>query len=379
MDVVIDFSDTPGKSKAGYILSNVAEVVERILTFVPTKSLLHAACVCRLWKDCSRRVLRRQQKMTWISTFSNHTLSKALAEDLENVYLLPHTVLLMAAEDTLNSSECQYREKKSRKTWRSRTAAEYEKLFPKGCNVVGIVTPGIVLTPMGSSCNQPQEFEDGEAGFAVLFPKVEGVNFRSFHFCKKNFSSTALEEAGLVNNPGLRVVLLFGYEAFRPEALRFLNHIIEPLSKENILLAGGHVEYMMSPDTKCCCHGSYGVVGLALSGSRIQGASVLLEQDVNSEKAAKEAVQRLKAAKIPEHNTVGFMFACVGRGQNHYNFKKNVEADIFRVVFPNIPLFGFFGKGEIGCDRIITDNYTLSEADNLQHGYTTVMALVHLG
>ena len=30
-------------SKAEYILSNVAEVVERILTFVPTKSLLQIA------------------------------------------------------------------------------------------------------------------------------------------------------------------------------------------------------------------------------------------------------------------------------------------------------------------------------------------------
>lgn len=28
------------ESKAAYVLSNVAEVVERILTFVPTKSLL---------------------------------------------------------------------------------------------------------------------------------------------------------------------------------------------------------------------------------------------------------------------------------------------------------------------------------------------------
>ncbi len=32
-----------GESKAGYILSNVAEVVERILTFVPTKNLLRIA------------------------------------------------------------------------------------------------------------------------------------------------------------------------------------------------------------------------------------------------------------------------------------------------------------------------------------------------
>ncbi|KAL0188322.1 hypothetical protein M9458_015421, partial [Cirrhinus mrigala] len=32
-----------GESKAGYVLTNVAEVVERILTFVPTKNLLRIA------------------------------------------------------------------------------------------------------------------------------------------------------------------------------------------------------------------------------------------------------------------------------------------------------------------------------------------------
>lgn len=116
-----------------------------------------------------------------------------------------------------------------------------------------------------------------------------------------------------------------------------------------------------------------------MSGSKIQGASVLLEQDVNSEKTAEAAVQRLKSANIPQHNTLGFMFACVGRGRHHYNSKNNVEADAFRKIFPNIPLFGFFGNGEIGCDKIVTEDYTLTDAENLQHGYSTVMALVHLG
>lgn len=38
-----DFSVSLQDSKAAYVLSNVAEVVERILTFVPTKSLLRIA------------------------------------------------------------------------------------------------------------------------------------------------------------------------------------------------------------------------------------------------------------------------------------------------------------------------------------------------
>ncbi|MBN3275458.1 FBX22 protein, partial [Polyodon spathula] len=372
------------ESKAGYVLSNVAEVVEKILTFVPTKSLFHTASVCSLWRECARRVLRKQQKVTWISASGSsggtgHVLPRTLVEEVENVYLLPKTVLIMADVDAFIQQDSHFLKKKVKKSSSSGKTDELRKLFPIGCDILGIAVPGIVLTPMGSHNNPPQEFEEGEAGFAIMFPNIDGINIRSFHFCKRSFSSTSLEEAGLVNNPNLRVVLLFGYEAFKSGAARFLNQVIEPLSKANILLAGGHIESVTSPEPECCNPGSYGVVGLALSGSKIQSASVLLEQDVNSDKTAEAALQRLKSANIPQHNTLGFMFACVGRGRHHYNSKNNVEADAFRKIFPNIPLFGFFGNGEIGCDKIVTDGYTLTDAENLQHGYSTVVALVHLG
>ncbi|KAG7473408.1 hypothetical protein MATL_G00095540 [Megalops atlanticus] len=386
MDGNVEYQCTATGSKAGYVLSNVAEVVERILTFVPTKSLLRTACVCRLWRNCARRVLRTQQRVTWVSSTGSgsgegHVLCKNLVEEVENIYLLPQTVLLMVDSETINGQDCCYRQKKARKADSVDPAEELSMLFPRGCEILGIATPGVVLTPSGSCSSMPQEHQDGEAGFALMFPSIDGVTIRPFHFCKQSLSQTALEDAGLVGNPDLRVVLLFGYEAFKSGAARFLNKVLEPLAQSSALIAGGHVENVFTHSRECCGRGSYGVVGLALSGSRIQGASVLLDQDVSSEKSAEAAIQRLKSANIPERNTLGFMFACVGRGHNYYSGKRNVEADTFRKVFPNTPLFGFFGNGEIGCDRIVTGNYTLTETDpdSLQHGYTTVMTLVHLG
>ncbi|XP_021463441.2 F-box only protein 22 [Oncorhynchus mykiss] len=387
MDGNTDFSGVSDECTAEYILSNVAEVVERILMFVPTKSLLQIACVCRLWMNCARRVLRVQQKLTWVSAsgpsnYDGHALCHSLAEEVENVYLLPKTVLVMVDSDTFSGQDSCYKQKKARKTHHSPDSVEeLNKLFPNGCDIMAIATPGVVLTPSGSHSGPPKEFQEGEAGYAIMFPRMEGVDIRPFHFCKRTISESHLEEAGLVNNPDLRVVLLFGYEAYKPGAARFLNQVLEPLARSKALIAGGHVENVFSPERECCGRGSYGVVGLALSGPRIQGASVLLEQDVSSPKAAEATIRRLKAANLPERNTLGFMFACVGRGHNYYNNQRNVEADTFRKVFPNIPLFGFFGNGEIGCDRIVKEDYTLcdTDTDSLQHGYTTVMTLVHLG
>lgn len=387
MDESPNCSASSPDGKVEYILSNVAEVVERILLFVPTKSLLRVQSVCRLWRNCARRVLRTQQRLTWVSACGPsssgvHALCSSLAQEVEKVFLLPKTVLAMVDCDAFNGHAYCYRQNKAKKSRHSPdTVEELNLLFPKGCNIMGIAAPGIVLTPSGSYSGLSQEHQEGEAGYAIMFPSMEGVQINSFHFCKKTISQTSLQEAGLVDNPELRVVLMFVYEAYKSGAARFLNQVLEPLAKSKALIAGGLVESVFSPPRQCCSHGAYGVVGLTLSGPRVQGASVLLEQDVSSPKEAEATIRRLKAAKLPEGNTLGFMFACVGRGQNYYNNQSNVEADAFRKVFPNTPLFGLFGNGEIGCDRIVKDDYTLCDADtdSLQHEYTTVMTLVHLG
>ncbi|XP_042330760.1 F-box only protein 22 [Sceloporus undulatus] len=382
--------------KGCFVLSNLTEVVERVLGFLPTKALLQAACVCRLWRECSRRILRTQQSVAWVSTVetgppNSHALVHALAEELEKVQVLPQTVLYIADAETFSGHEeshffCQ---KKVRRKNSKEIAAALEKLLPKRCQVLGLVTPGVVVTPTGSRSNRPLEVEDGEAGFALLFPRIDGVKIQTFHF-RKDLKTRVLDEslfaeAGLKNNPDLRVVILFGYNTWKSGATRFLHQIVNHLNEKSIIVAGGHVESFTSliPEINTRAAESCGVVGLAFSGPQIQSASVLLDQGVIDEKTAEAAMQRLKAANIPEHNSFGFMFACVGRGYQYYKTKQNLEADAFRKFFPNIPLFGFFGHGEIGCDRIVTGNFILREyndtKDDLLHAYTTVMTLIHLG
>ncbi|NXY42824.1 FBX22 protein, partial [Ceuthmochares aereus] len=381
--------------KGAFVLGNLAEVVERVLGFLPTKALLRAACVCRLWRECARRTLRARQRVAWVSALEagpaeTHALVRALARELEQVHVLPQTVLYIADAETFSGHEESHEQKKARKRTSKETAIALEKLLPKRCQVLGLVTPGIVVTPMGSSSNRPQEIEEGEAGFALLFPKIDGVKIHTFHFSKdvKNrvFDESKFAEAGLKNNPDLRVVLLFGYNSWKSGATRFLHQIVNPLNEKSIILAGGQVESftsLTSENNSAQPGDACGVVGLAFSGPQIQSATVLLDQDVADERTAEAAMQRLKAANIPEHNTIGFMFACVGRGYRYYKTKRNMEADAFRKFFPNVPLFGFFGHGEIGCDRIVTGNFVLRECndikDDLLHGYTTVMTLIHLG
>ncbi|KAM7048513.1 F-box only protein 22 isoform 1-T1 [Molossus nigricans] len=387
-------SADPGSA---FVLSNLAEVVERVLTFLPAKALLRVAGVSRLWRESVRRVLRAQRGVAWISAGpadgghpQEHCLVRAAARELQNVHILPQTVLYMADSDTFISLEECRGHKRARKRTTMDTAVALEKLFPKQCQVLGIVAPGIVVTPMGSGSNRPQEIEIGESGFALLFPQVEGIKIQPFHFIKdpKNLTleRRQLTEVGLLGNPELRVVLVFGYNCCKVGASSYLQRVVSTFSGLDVVVAGGQVDNLASLTSgrHPLDIDATGVVGLSFSGQRVQGATVLLSEDVGDGQSAEAALQRLKAAGIPERNSVGFMFACVGRGSQYYRAKGNVEADAFRKLFPTVPLFGFFGNGEIGCDRVVTGNLILQKCGEVKgadlfHSYTTVMALVHLG
>lgn len=54
--------------------------------------------------------------------------------------------------------------------------------------------PLCAVTPSGSGL--PREYQEGEAGFAIMFPSIDGVNIKPFHFCKKSICTAALKEAG---------------------------------------------------------------------------------------------------------------------------------------------------------------------------------------
>uniref|UniRef100_A0ABI7YCT5 FIST C-domain domain-containing protein n=1 Tax=Felis catus TaxID=9685 RepID=A0ABI7YCT5_FELCA len=217
-------------------------------------------------------------------------------------------------------------------------------------------------------------------------PIPTGQNGTTEEVTSEEEEEEEMAEVGLLDNPELRVVLVFGYNCCKVGASNYLQRVVSTFSDMNVILAGGQVDNLASltSDKNPLDIDATGVVGLSFSGHRIQSATVLLNEEVNDEKTAEAAMQRLKAASIPEQNTIGFMFACVGRGFQYYRAKGNVEADAFRKFFPSVPLFGFFGNGEIGCDRIVTGNFILKKCnevkdDDLFHSYTTIMALIHLG
>ena len=66
----------------------------------------------------------------------------------------------------------------------------------------------------------------------------------------------------------------------------------------------------------------------------------------------------------------------VGRGEKFYN-AKNVETKIFRQEFPDIPVVGFFGNGELGLDLHSCEG-KLERDGHFLHSYSSVFCLCSL-
>jgi len=125
--------------------------------------------------------------------------------------------------------------------------------------------------------------------------------------------------------------------------------------------------------------------GILLYGTDLRVASVILPPPKHGSDLKQEAEKRLrelKAYNLPEKHSFAIMLACIGRGEGMYE-ENGVESAIFHKLFPDTPLVGLFGNGEIGCD--FSDNPVAATNDmkrrksalpKLFHSYTTVFVLV---
>uniref|UniRef100_A0A8C4WUS8 F-box protein 22 n=1 Tax=Eptatretus burgeri TaxID=7764 RepID=A0A8C4WUS8_EPTBU len=390
-----------GRNDAGaFVMSYMTEIVEGVLSYLSAKQLLSAACVCHLWRAASMRILHSRQVVEWVSAIADQgmesvnwsasddlALTRVLAQRLQTVQAVPRFVFYVADSEHCfqppRSHDRQAR-KKARLEFACMMATRIETLLPGDCHAVGLAAPGVIVTPEDDPKCRPLELEKEEGGFALLFPEMEGVRVKSFTFSRDFLITTEkLQQMGLLGEPELRAVLLFGFGsaisgAGSLRAWRKCSQLASFLDRPGVILAGGQVDQLLSPSK---LFGEAGGLCISISGPAVRAASLLLDSDVSSFEQAKS---QLRGTALEPTPTLALMFSCVGRGQTYYNRLFNVEADAFHSVYPKTPLFGFFGNGEFGRSRDVWNlQDTLSSKDGssqkLSHSFTTAFVFLHFG
>ncbi|KAG0716856.1 F-box only protein 22 [Chionoecetes opilio] len=159
-----------------------------------------------------------------------------------------------------------------------------------------------------------------------------------------------------------------------------------------IALGGGVADTYQGVKSGKCEQMTDRIFGVAVSGPNIMAASVVIPSSVDNPKNIGRYMLMLKSCGLPEKQSMAFMFTCCGRGHTSWlsipkKFSyENVETKAFRRIFPNTPIFGFFGRGEIGITHL--PKYPAAEGGGAGgeaspkkrrrafHQYTTIIVLL---
>ncbi|XP_006816269.2 F-box only protein 22-like [Saccoglossus kowalevskii] len=267
--------------------------------------------------------------------------------------------------------------------------AYLHQILPSDCQLVGFSTPGVVST--SRDLKYISESEDQQTSCAcVLFPKMNGVNIHIFRVPKNEFMQGSHRDniwktTGIPENEDVKCILIIGFNRFAFHAMgQLVNHLADVYNKKNhdIVISGAYANDLVTPRTLEREEKKTGILGLVFSGPNVKAASVVLNSRVTHPDHAKRELLKLKSVGLSEKKTIAFMFACIGRGTEHYN-QRNVESEAFKSIFPNTPLFGFFGNGEVGCEQLKCGkrpdgSHPLPNAisPELLHAYTTVFCMI---
>jgi hypothetical protein len=124
----------------------------------------------------------------------------------------------------------------------------------------------------------------------------------------------------------------------------------------------------------------YDACGIVITGDKkhLHVGEVLLENHIRTREQIREKFQELKCLENDnQYLSFAIQISCIARGSNYYNDEQNVECSEFRKLFPNTPLIGVFGNGELGHDYLPNSNQIIT-GKNLFRGYSSVFSLISL-
>lgn len=119
------------------------------------------------------------------------------------------------------------------------------------------------------------------------------------------------------------------------EAQTFVNEFGDMNNNQEFALGGAVVAPLP---------GAYGSC-FAFSGENLEAASIVIDKSTTD--VSKELSLFKNTGLLDSRSCFAVMFSCVGKGIHKYSVP-NYESSIFRMLYPNVPVVGVFGNGEIG-------------------------------
>ncbi|XP_046418127.1 F-box only protein 22-like [Neodiprion virginianus] len=356
------------------------DVLRLMLEYFNITDLTRAAMVCRSWNEAAEKEIHTRLKPQHFLLEPN-TESKKITDPkyvVDKLFIQPSVGMVFNGFHT------------RRQIWQPDCL----------CNYLPPQTDYITLTNSGTIYDEVENKARGLS--SIFFPEIPDVKIKYFHTTKLDYlkfdstqnpkSSNKLARELCKISPkeeNIKCIIMFLGGMTRnifatpdPDHVEsVINSIVSygtNTAKNKIAIWGGIARRVMvcsSSRDKRICKKSVPIAGLSICGSGVSTWSMVLNSRIKTkEQAEKELTALRDAVKLQKH-TIGFMFSCCARGDSWYS-EPNVEAKIFRKLFPNVPLIGSIGDGEFGVSTV---RHEYSPDERIFHQYATIFLIVSYG
>lgn len=372
-------------------------ILENILGFLPAYDLTHdCSLVSSLWHQVCKKLLQKRQTMSWglqgraSSPKDDHA---HVVAHFRNLWSVPSHVFAFASQYTVKvpilldpntNADGEPQRKQRRVPFSKETFDSYLRRFLSASAIFCVYARGVVGT---DGDGVTHEMEKRSGGSFLLLPSLPRERVRIHRLRLSSSDREALKDRK--SFPGIpdgetqpKALLLFANDA----SLLLAEDVVEvcqKISRSQMVIAGGLVQEVAvrGQDTLPSVpqdddDDPNDFLGVAFCGEGVRAASIVLTSDVTKKSTVENRLIQLRDTGVhsapsskqtssrpttassshgrqgaPSSSVFGLMFACVERGAHHYK-ECDVEASLFRKVFPGVPLLGFFGNGEIGYDYL---------------------------
>ncbi|XP_054720007.1 F-box only protein 22-like [Uloborus diversus] len=386
---------------AGSVLARSPPILERIFSYLDGRDLDSCTMVCTSWKTMTEIEKKRRKEfrlffeaphgrnvesLTGAScsvVFDQYVnIEDDFRKQLMNIRTHPYFCFLFVTSNTVDNFTKLFPSftyprplfKKSRPDGvvarrnylKAVTQTTVKQHLPVNCDVALSVSSGIIGWRQGDS---PLDVESGAGITGLILPKIPGLSIHRFAVDGQHWKITEK----IPRNTPIKCLLLF----LTYRGTDIIDKIIQScLHREGCRLAIGGT---ITDRTESLL----GTV-VAFCGPNIEAASVILKPD-DKKPDVERKLQRFTDSGLLKNKCIAFMFACVARGRHYYR-ESNVESSIFNRLYPNVPLIGTFGNGEIGHNflpHLPTVHKFQQKAfirprctKKFLHSYTTVFVMV---
>lgn len=178
---------------------------------------------------------------------------------------------------------------------------------------------------------------------------------------------------GIPDDLAIRFVVLF-YRQHNRQICDCVKLLTE-LYSSSIVINGGVIDGIRSTAER---DSSSFIGGFALTGEEkyLRIRQVVISSPEPTRNSAREQLKKLKSKETEGGRfSFGIQVSCVARDSEFYHGEEHVECSEFRSLFPQTPLIGVFGNGELGHDFYPEDEPSKDKGVHFR-AYSSVFTLV---